>query len=261
MPSFTRNGYSIYYEVHGEGNPVILLHGICVSFAGNFADFGWIEGLRKQGMQVIGLDFLGHGQSDKPHDPAAYGTHNLAADVMALIDHLKLKTVSLVGYSMGSVIALHLLNTYPERFGRSVLIATGDGLLGFPPHTMEATAPQLAHALDSPHYPAELPKHVAAYWNFATNVGGDRRASAAAARSHYPVCTKEAAGRVSAEVLVVSGEIDPVLGKGPALAGALAHGRYVEMPGADHFMLAASNEAKELVKKFLAPIVPPSIDP
>jgi pimeloyl-ACP methyl ester carboxylesterase len=252
MAYLMRNGHAIHYEIHGDGRPVILLHGICVSFAGNFVGFGWIDSLCKQGLQVIGLDFLGHGQSDKPHDPAAYGTYKLAADVVALLDHLLLETASLVGYSMGSVVALHLLHTCPQRFGRSVLIATGDGLLGLPPHTMAETAPQLARALDSDHYPTELPKHVAMYWNFATKVGGDRLASAAAARAHYPVCTPEEAGRIAAEVLVISGEIDPVLGQGPVLARSLAHGRYLEIAGADHFMLAASDEAKEAVAQFLA---------
>lgn len=252
MAHLIRNGHAIHYEIHGDGRPVILLHGICVSFAGNFAGFGWIDSLCKQGLQLIGLDFLGHGQSDKPHDLAAYGTHNLAADVVALLDHLQLETASLVGYSMGSVVALHLLHTYPQRFGRSVIIATGDGLLGIGPHTMAETAPQLARALDSDHYPAELPKHVAMYWNFATKVGGDRLASAAAARAHYPVCTPEEACRIAAEVLVISGEIDPVLGQGPALARSLAHGRYLEIAGADHFMLAASDEAKDAAAHFLA---------
>jgi pimeloyl-ACP methyl ester carboxylesterase len=168
------------------------------------------------------------------------------------MDHLQLATASLVGFSMGSVVALHLLHTYPQRFGRSVLIATGDGLLGLPPHTMAETAPQLARALDRDHYPAELPKHVAMYWNFATKVGGDRLASAAAARAHYPVCMAEEAGRVAADVLVISGEIDPVLGQGPQLARSFAHGRYLEIAGADHFMLAASDEAKGAAANFLA---------
>ena len=252
MPSFTRGGYSIHYEIHGEGTPVILLHGICVSFAGNFAGFGWVESLRKQGMQVVGLDFLGHGKNGKPHVPDAYGSHNLAADVIKLLAHLNLTTASLVGFSLGNVIALHLLHTYPQRFGRSALIATGDGLLGLPPHTMAETAPQLAHALDSDHYPPQLPKHVAMYWNFATKVGGDRLASAAAARAHYPICTAEEAGRVAADVLVISGEIDPVLGQGTVLARSLAHGRYLEIAGADHFMLATSDEAKDAAAQFVA---------
>lgn len=252
MPNFIRDGYSIHFEVHGEGMPVIVLHGICVSFDGNFAGFGWIERLCRQGMQVIGLDFLGHGKSDKSQVSSAYGSHNLAADVIQLMDHLKLTSASLMGYSLGSVIALHLLHTHPERFGRSVLIATGDGLLGLPPHAMQQVAPQLALALDSDHYPAALPKHVAAYWNFATKVGGDRRASAAAARGHYPPCTPEDAARVSSEVMVISGEIDPVLGQGPMLARTLARGHYREIPGADHFMLAASDQAMAVATHFLA---------
>ena len=116
---------------------------------------------------------------------------------------------------------------------------------------MEDVAPQLAHALDSDHYPAELPKHVATYWNFATKVGGDRLASAAAARGHYPPCTPEEAARVSSEVLVISGEIDLVLGQGPVLARTLAQGHYQEISGADHFMLAASDRAKEAATHFL----------
>lgn len=252
MPHLIRDQYSIYYEIHGEGLPVLLLHGICVSFAGNYGGYGWIDSLCQSGMQVIGMDFRGHGRSDKPHDPASYGTRNLAGDVVALMDHLNLETASVVGYSLGSVIALHLLHTCPQRFGRSVLIATGDGLLGHPPHSLAELAAQLLQALDSPEYPAELPKHVAAYWNFATLVGGDRAASAAAARAAYPPCSSEDAGRISSEVLVVSGELDPVLGRGPLLARALPHGRYLEIPGADHFMLAVSEEAKNAVARFLA---------
>ena len=128
MSHFPRDGFSIHYETHGSGLPVVLLHGICVSFAGNFGAYGWIERLRGQGLRVIGMDFRGHGQSDKPHDSSAYGTTHLADDVIALLDHLGLDRVSLMGYSLGSVVALHLLHTHPERFTRGVLIATGDGL-------------------------------------------------------------------------------------------------------------------------------------
>ncbi len=130
MSHFSRDGFSIHYETHGSGPPVVLLHGICVSFAGNFGAYGWIERLCGQGLRVIGMDFRGHGQSDKPHDSSAYGTTHLADDVIALLDHLGLDRVSLMGYSLGSVVALHLLHTHPDRFTRGVLIATGDGLTG-----------------------------------------------------------------------------------------------------------------------------------
>lgn len=252
MSHFSRDGFSIHYETHGSGLPVVLLHGICVSFAGNFGAYGWIERLRGQGLRVIGMDFRGHGQSDKPHDSSAYGTTHLADDVIALLDHLGLDRVSLMGYSLGSVVALHLLHTHPERFTRGVLIATGDGLIGLPPFTQAEIAPKLAQALDRPDYPADLPKHVATYWSFATKVSGDRVAAAAAARADYPPCTLAEAGNVNCPVLVVSGELDPVLGTGPRLAQALPFGRYMEIPGADHFNLTLNEQAQFAVADFLS---------
>jgi len=252
MPNFIRDGYSINYEIYGEGPPVIMLHGICVSFAGNFAGFGWVERLGSQGLQVIGMDFLGHGKSDKSRDPSSYGSKKLANDVVLLMDHLGLTRASLVGFSLGSVIALHLLHSHPERFNRSVLIATGDGLIGLPPYSMAEVAPKLAEALRYPEFPAHLPKHVSAYWNFATKVGGDRLASEAAARAECPPATSEQLAGVASPVLVISGERDPVLGQGPLLSQALPHGQYLQIPDADHFNLAVSEQAQVAVAKFLS---------
>jgi pimeloyl-ACP methyl ester carboxylesterase len=82
--------------------------------------------------QVIGIDFRGYGESDKSNDSNFYGTTNLVNDVINLIDHLKLENIRLIGYSMGTVIALDLLSTHPEYFSKAVLIATGDGLIGLP---------------------------------------------------------------------------------------------------------------------------------
>lgn len=252
MPNFIRDGYSISYEIHGEGPSVIMLHGICVSFAGNFAGFGWVERLSNQGLQVIGMDFLGHGKSDKPHDPSVYGANKLANDVVLLMDHLGLSRASLVGFSLGSAIALHLLHSHPERFNRSVLIATGDGLIGLSPYSMAEVAPKLVEALDCQEFPAHLPKHISAYWNFATKVGGDRMASAAAARAECPPATSKQLAGVAIPVLVVSGERDPVLGQGQLLSQSLPHGQYLQIPNADHFMLAVSEQAQIAVAKFLS---------
>ncbi|MGH8760403.1 MAG: alpha/beta fold hydrolase [Burkholderiales bacterium] len=252
MPHFVNDGLSLHYEVHGSGRPVVLLHGGTVSFAGNFAAWGWIERLTAQGLQVIGLDFRGHGRSDKPHDTELYGTAALSRDVIALIDHLGIDRASLVGYSIGSAVALHLLHACPGRFGRSVLVATGDGLIGLPPYTFSAVLPCLVAALRQPEFPKDLPSHVAAYWTFATEVGGDRAAAAAAASASYPPCSIEAAASIEVPVLVVSGERDPVLGRGPRLAQALSQGHYVEIAGADHFMLARDEKVQAAVADFLA---------
>jgi pimeloyl-ACP methyl ester carboxylesterase len=252
MASIERDGYCIAYEVHGSGRPVLLLHGVTVSFVGNYAAWGWIQRLNAAGCQVIGMDFRGHGRSDKPHDPAAYGSEKLAGDALALLDHLGHERVSVVGYSMGSIIALDLLRRAPERFGPSVLMATGDGLVGHPPYTVHEVGSQLQRALMREAFPADLPPHVAAYWNFAEKVGGDRLAALAAIRADYPPCPPEAAAAIEVPVLVVSGEADPVLGRGPRLAQCLGAGRYVEIPGAGHFELCQLDSALAEVVSFLS---------
>lgn len=252
MATFQRDGLDIAYEVHGMGFPVVLLHGVTVSFAGNFGAWGWIGRLNQLGYQVIGMDFRGHGQSAKPHDPAAYGTDNLARDVLALIDYLDLPSVSLIGYSLGSIIALELLHRAPDRFGPSVLIATGDGLLGFPPFDTASVLARLGNALDREAFPIDLPLHDAAYWKFAVKVGGDRAAALAAVQAEYPPCHANQASSITAPVLVVSGERDPVLGRGPRLAQAIARGAYREIAGADHFALCSVDAAISAVEAFLA---------
>ena len=251
MPRFANDGHSLHYEVHGEGRPVVLLHGITVSFAGNCAAWGWIDALVARGFRVIGLDFRGHGGSDKPRDPAAYGTDALAGDVLALLDHLGIAHASLIGYSLGSKIALHLLRAAPGRWGPTVLIATGDGLIGLPPFTSAEVLPRIADAVGRAEFPADLPSHQAAYWTFATEVGGDRHAAVAAARASYPPCSPDALAGIDVPVLVVSGERDPVLGQGPRLAQALPRGRYLEIANADHFELAGRKAARAAAVAFL----------
>jgi pimeloyl-ACP methyl ester carboxylesterase len=229
-----------------------MLHGITVSFAGNFGAWGWIERLTAKGLQVVGLDFRGHGRSEKSADPQAYGTKNLAGDVIALLDTLEIARASIVGYSLGSTVALHLLHTFPDRCARSALIATGDGQLGYPPYSSAEVMPQLCDAVSRSHFPTDLPDHVAAYWNFATHVGGDRASAAAAARAAYPPCSDAEAARISALVLVVSGENDLVLGTGARLAQALPQGKYLEIQNADHFSLSVDATVQTAVADFLA---------
>ena len=125
MPTVDNRGIQIHYEVHGIGHPIVLIHGGTVSFKNNYADFGWIESLNNNGLQVIGLDLRGHGKSGKLHEIESYGTSNLASDVVAVLDQLSLARVSIVAYSIGTAVALHLLQSAPERFDRAALIATG----------------------------------------------------------------------------------------------------------------------------------------
>lgn len=251
MPLVSNHSVGVHYEVHGSGQPVVLLHGATVNFKANYGGFGWTKALNEAGFQVIGLDFRGHGASDKPHESSAYGSAMLASDVRAVLDHLGVAQTAIVGYSIGTVVALHLLQTQPARFTRAVLLATGDGLIGLGNHTFARTMPALAPVLDRSEYPKDLPKHLAAYWNFINATGGDRAALRALSLGDYPALTAAEAAAVTVPTLVISGEKDLVLGQGPQLAAALGQGQYQEIAGADHFSIATDPVVKAAVVDFL----------
>jgi pimeloyl-ACP methyl ester carboxylesterase len=109
------NGVNLYYETHGTGRPLILLHG----GLGSGEMFGpVIPALAAGGRQVIAPDLQGHGRTadiDRPIDLPL-----LAADIVALIDHLGLEKPDVVGYSLGGGVALHVALAAPEKVGRLV---------------------------------------------------------------------------------------------------------------------------------------------
>jgi pimeloyl-ACP methyl ester carboxylesterase len=120
---FDSAGVKIHYSVQGQGDPVILIHGLYSSGRVNWDSPGVSAFLAKH-FQVITLDCRGHGQSDKPQAEDAYGI-NMVEDVIRLMDHLKIQKARVAGYSMGGAIGLKLIVTHPERVNRLVLCAMG----------------------------------------------------------------------------------------------------------------------------------------
>jgi pimeloyl-ACP methyl ester carboxylesterase len=230
----------------------VFLHGATVNFQVNFGAFGWVRYFNDRGFQVIGLDLRAHGKSGKPHQASAYGVANLAADVVTVVDHLGLEQVDLVGYSLGTAVALHLLKECPQRVAKAALVATGDGLLGLGPHTFELLLPSMLSVLERTSYPKDLPKHIAMYWNFIEATSGDRAALKALAMADYPAVPPSAASAITTPTLVISGENDAVLGQGPQLAKALCRGSYQLIPGADHFSLAMDPRVQPAAAEFLS---------
>jgi len=110
---FNSNGVPIHYVIEGEGDPVILLHGLGVNPDINFRRSGLIQALRQE-FQVISMDHRGHGLSGKPHDEADYGAE-MPRDVIRLMDHLGIERAAVVGYSLGGMVTLKLTTMYPER--------------------------------------------------------------------------------------------------------------------------------------------------
>ena len=109
------NGINLYYETHGEGRPMILLHGGLVW--GEM--FGPILPALAENHRVIAVDLQGHGRTadiDRPLD-----IRLMADDIAALIDHLGLDRPDVVGYSLGGGVAFFTAVNHPEKVGKLVM--------------------------------------------------------------------------------------------------------------------------------------------
>src|SRR5437870_1182568 len=112
------NGIKLYYEIHGTGAPLILLHG----GLGAISMFGPNLPALAKGRQVIAVDLQGHGRTADVDRPLS--TELMADDIAALIKHLKLERPDLMGYSLGGGVALLTAIRHPELVGRLVVIST-----------------------------------------------------------------------------------------------------------------------------------------
>jgi pimeloyl-ACP methyl ester carboxylesterase len=121
------NGLKMYYEVHGSGDPVVLLHGAFMTITNNWA--GWTAELAKT-RRVIVVEMQGHGRTaDIDRD---ISSENLADDVAALLDHLKVPKADLVGYSMGGDVAMRCAVRHPDRVRKVVVLSSAfrrDGMI------------------------------------------------------------------------------------------------------------------------------------
>ncbi|MBV5325091.1 MAG: alpha/beta hydrolase, partial [Rhodospirillaceae bacterium] len=111
------NGLKMYYELHGRGEPVVLLHGAFMTITNNWDGDGWIGELAKT-RQVIAVEMQGHGRTaDVARDITA---ENLADDVAALLQYLKIPRADVIGYSMGGGVALQLTVRHPDQVRKAV---------------------------------------------------------------------------------------------------------------------------------------------
>lgn len=113
------NGIKMYYEVHGSGEPVVLLHGAFMTITTNWA--GWIDELAKT-RKVIAVEMQGHGRT--ADTGRALTGENHADDVAALLKYLKVARADLIGYSMGGNVAMHVAVRHPDQVRRVVVISS-----------------------------------------------------------------------------------------------------------------------------------------
>jgi pimeloyl-ACP methyl ester carboxylesterase len=113
VPFANNEGIKIYYEVEGQGTPLVMAHGLGGSLD-DWRDLGWTERLRDR-YQLILVDGRGHGRSDKPHDQEAYRQRHVAADHVAVLDDAGLYQAHFLGWSMGGIVCLGAGIGVPER--------------------------------------------------------------------------------------------------------------------------------------------------
>lgn len=117
MPLLNRDGFRLSYEVRGTGETLVLLSGLGLGSA------PWEQTVEMLGehFQCILIDNRGTGGSDTP--PGPYTIDEMADDVVAVLDSLRIPRASAVGWSMGGSILQSVLSRYPDRIGRAVLLS------------------------------------------------------------------------------------------------------------------------------------------
>jgi len=122
------NGLKVYYEVYGEGKPLVLLHGAFMNIEMNWGQL--IPELSKT-RKVIAIDFQGHGHTQFSERKMDLAT--LASDVEGVMDHLKVDSADVVGYSMGGSVAYQLTIKSPKRVKKLVIISSTYKSIGWLP--------------------------------------------------------------------------------------------------------------------------------
>ncbi|SHE83279.1 Pimeloyl-ACP methyl ester carboxylesterase [Ruegeria intermedia] len=121
MPRFTTaDGLNLYYADTGQGQPLLCLAGL----TRNSLDFSFLAP-HVADLRMIALDYRGRGQSDHDPDYRNYTVAQEAQDVVALLDHLGLDRVSILGTSRGGLIAMTLAATHPDRLAAVILNDVG----------------------------------------------------------------------------------------------------------------------------------------
>ena len=243
MAYFEHHTCRLFYEEHGRGTPVLLIHGLGSS------SLDWeLQMLALAARhRVIALDIRGHGRSDKPRQ--RYHIVDFAGDVVALIEHLQLAPVHLVGISMGGMIGFQLGVDHPQLLRSLTIVNSAPEVKAKTPSdylqlakrwtlarvlNLNTTARALARLLFPKPEQAELRRKVEERWP-----RNDKRAYLAALDAIIGWGVREHLTRITCPTLVITGDRDytPV---------ALKQAYVDELPDARLLVIADSRHATPL---------------
>jgi len=250
MPSFDSDGVAIHYEERGTGAPAVLVHGFAAELNSNWGIPGWLDFLSAN-YRVIAMDCRGHGQSAKPHQAQAYGSEDMAGDVVRLLDHLKVPRALLMGYSMGAWISLKVVLSWPQRI-RAVVLGgigggSGTGSMADPRRRQVIASALLAERAEDVTDP--IPRQ---FRQFAEANRNDLKALAACMSGDRPPLDPATLGAIRIPVMIVVGTKDELVGSAEPLAGAIAGAELVKLEGRDHLNAPGDKRYKEAVARFFA---------
>jgi len=250
MPYANNNGVKIYYEVEGEGPPLLMHHG-SGTLLESWRDLGYVKALENDYCLVL-MDARGHGKSDKPHNPEAYTMEQRVGDVVAVLDHTGVDRTHFFGYSYGGRVGFELAKLAPQRV-RSMIIG------GFGARTWKTDAKMIQFWESGPK---ALEGLVAAIIQLgpispglkAGLLANDPQAILALLRFPWPDLEGDLS-RMIIPFLIFAGEADDLFPDAQAAAKHLPDVTFVSFPGLDHLQAAfRSDLVLPHIKKFLAQV-------
>jgi pimeloyl-ACP methyl ester carboxylesterase len=217
MPYFDNDGCQLHYEEYGQeqngqGTPVLLVHGL----GSSTRDWEYQIPVLAEHYRVIAVDIRGHGRSDKPRE--RYSIAGFAEDVVALIEHLQLAPVHLVGISMGGMIGFQLGVDRPELLSSLCIVNSGPEVKAKSPRdyleiakrwtlsrlfSLDSIAKALGKLLFPKPEQAELRRKIEERWP-----QNDKRAYLASLDAIIGWGVRERLARISCPTLVITGDHD-----------------------------------------------------
>ncbi len=246
MQRFLSDGVEIAYEVAGEGEPILLIHGFASNMAVNWKGTNWVKTLTDAGRRVITYDNRGHGRSQKLYDIMSYSGKLMAEDARRLLQHLEISSVDVMGYSMGARITAFLAFGNPALVRSAIFGGLGENMI------LGTGDPEpIAKALEAATLDDVTTKRGRMFRVFAERTGSDLRALALCMRAPKPKVSVQMIKLLPMPVLVVAGEKDTVSGSAETLAELIPNGKALTLPGKDHMNAVGDRLYKAEVLRFL----------
>jgi len=251
------NGIKLYHEIHGEGEPLVLIHGGLTTI-GEMQ--GWVEPLAKT-WQVIAVEMQGHGRTADTDRPMSFTT--MGDDIAALLDHLKIPKADFVGHSFGGASAIRAAIQHPEKVRRLVVISSPYARSGWYPEAQrgmsQVGAAMAENMMQTPTgrfskgwpEPKRFPQFLD---KMGKMMSEDYDWSADIAKLPMPALLVFADNDSVSQKHVA--EFFALLGGGVKEPGwlntQLSKSRLAVVPGYSHYNFVTSAEVPQLVGKFLA---------